>query len=57
MGTGGALGAWGSGVLFDLTGHYLAGFALSAFGAACGLALFLTVPGLRARPAISGTTR
>ena len=56
MGTGGALGAWGSGVLFDLTGHYLAGFALSAFGAACGLALFLTVPGLGARPALTRAT-
>ena len=56
MGTGGALGAWGSGVLFDLTGHYLAGFALSAFGAACGLALFLTVPGLGARPASTRAT-
>ena len=57
MGTGGALGAWGSGVLFDLTGHYLAGFVLSAFGAACGLALFLTVPGLGARPASSSMTQ
>lgn len=46
MGTGGALGSWGSGALFDLTGSYLGGFALSAFGAACGLLLFLTVPGL-----------
>jgi len=46
MGTGGALGSWGSGALFDLTGNYLSGFALSAAGAACGLILFLTVPGL-----------
>jgi len=46
MGTGGALGSWGSGALFDLTGSYLGGFALSAFGAVCGLILFLTVPGL-----------
>lgn len=49
MGTGGALGSWGSGALYDLTGHYLAGFALSAAGAACGLALFLLVPGLGGR--------
>jgi hypothetical protein len=49
MGTGGALGSWGSGALYDLTGHYLAGFALSAAGAACGLALFLIVPGLGGR--------
>lgn len=46
MGLGGALGAWGSGALFDLTGGYLAGFGLSAAGAVCGLLLFLTVPGL-----------
>jgi MFS family permease len=46
MGTGGALGAWGSGALFDLTGGYGASFVLSAAGAACGLALFLRVPGL-----------
>ena len=46
MGTGGALGSWGSGALFDLTGNYLSGFALSAAGAAFGLILFLTVPGL-----------
>jgi MFS family permease len=46
MGTGGAIGSWGSGKLYDIFGHYLGGFALSAVGAACGLALFLTVPGL-----------
>jgi len=49
MGMGGALGSWGSGALFDLTGAYVAGFALSAVGAACGLLLFLTVPGLGRR--------
>lgn len=48
MGTGGALGAWGSGHLFDLTGGYGASLALSALGAACGLALFLRVPALGA---------
>ncbi|MFZ9406996.1 MAG: MFS transporter, partial [Burkholderiaceae bacterium] len=47
MGTGGALGAWGSGLLFDLTGGYLGGFALSAFGALCGLGLFVTLPEVR----------
>ncbi len=46
MGTGGALGAWGSGSLFDLTGGYGASFVLSAVAAACGLALFQRVPGL-----------
>ncbi len=47
MGTGGALGSWASGALFDLTRSYLPAFALSAAGAACGLALFLRVPGVR----------
>ena len=46
MGMGGALGSWGSGVLYDLTGGYLASFVFSASGAACGMLLFLTVPGL-----------
>jgi MFS family permease len=44
MGSGGALGSWASGALYDLTGSYLGGFALSAAAAACGLALFLRVP-------------
>lgn len=51
MGCGGALGAWGSGMLFDLTGSYLGGFALSAAGAACGLLIFLLTPGLVGAPA------
>jgi len=46
MGMGGALGSWGSGILYDLTGGYLASFVLSAAGAACGMLLFVTVPGL-----------
>ena len=45
MGLGGALGSWGSGALFDLTGGYRAGMLLGATGAVCGLALFLRVPG------------
>jgi predicted MFS family arabinose efflux permease len=45
MGIGGALGSWGSGALFDLTGGYRAGMLLGAMGAACGLALFVRVPG------------
>ncbi len=44
MGSGGALGSWGSGALYDLTGGYLAGFALSAVGAVCGLLIFLAMP-------------
>ncbi len=50
MGAGAALGAWGSGALFDLTGGYRAGYLLSAVGAGCGLLLFHTVRGLSARP-------
>jgi MFS family permease len=49
MGMGGALGAWGSGALYDLTGGYRAGMLLGAMGAACGLALFVRVPGQKAR--------
>lgn len=45
MGLGGALGSWGSGALFDLTGGYRAGMLLGAMGAVCGLALFVRVPG------------
>lgn len=47
MGTGGALGAWASGWLYDLTGAYYGGFALSALGAILGLALFLSLPEAR----------
>jgi MFS family permease len=52
-GTGSALGSWAGGALFDLTGGYHAGLALSALGALGGLALFWTVPALRGdkRPA------
>ena len=46
-GTGSALGSWAGGALFDLTGGYHAGLALSALGALGGLALFWTVPALR----------
>jgi MFS family permease len=45
-GAGSALGAWAGGALFDLTGGYHAGLALSALGALGGLALFWTVPAL-----------
>lgn len=54
MGAGGALGAWGSGALFDLTGGYLAGYLLAALCAVGGLSLFHLVPALAAgsgRPA------
>jgi MFS family permease len=48
-GAGSALGAWAGGALFDLTGGYHAGLALSALGALGGLALFWTVPALGGR--------
>lgn len=50
MGLGGALGAWGSGALYDVTGGYRAGMLLGAVGAVCGLALFLRVPEQAGRP-------
>jgi len=43
MGLGGAVGSWGSGALFDLTGGYRAGMLLGATGAVLGLALFVRV--------------
>ncbi len=50
VGVGAAFGSWASGALFDLTGGYDAGFALSAAGAVCGLASFWTVPALSGVP-------
>jgi MFS family permease len=47
LGLGGAVGSWGVGVLHDLTGGYLAGFALGASGALAGIALFWRVGALQ----------
>lgn len=51
MGAGAAIGSWASGTLYDLTGGYRAGFALSAACAICGWALFWFLP------VMSGSTR
>jgi len=47
MGLGAALGAWGSGLLFGLTGNYLASFLLAIASAFAGLLCFWVVPSLR----------
>jgi len=47
MGLGAALGAWGSGLLFGVTGNYLASFLLAIAGAGAGLLCFWVVPSLR----------
>jgi len=46
MGLGGAAGSWAVGMLHDLTGGYLVGFALGASGAIAGIALFWRVGAL-----------
>jgi MFS family permease len=47
MGLGAALGSWGSGMLYTLTGSYLASFILAIAGALGGLAAFWVVRSLR----------
>lgn len=47
QGLGAALGAFGSGVLYDLTGGYTAGFAACVGFAAIGCAIFWLVPEIR----------
>jgi hypothetical protein len=47
MGLGAALGAWGSGLLFGVTGNYLASFLLAIASALAGLVCFWVVPSLR----------
>jgi MFS family permease len=47
MGFGAALGSWSSGLLYELTGGYLASFALAIGGALTGLVTFWLVPSLR----------
>jgi predicted MFS family arabinose efflux permease len=47
MGLGAGLGSWLSGVLYELTGSYVASFALAIGGALMGLAMFWSVPSLR----------
>jgi MFS family permease len=47
MGLGAALGAWTSGLLFGVTGNYLASFLLAIASAFAGLLCFWVVPSLR----------
>ncbi len=47
MGFGAGLGSWLSGLLYELTGSYLASFALAATAACAGLLTFWAVPSLR----------
>jgi len=47
MGLGAALGAWGSGLLFEWTGSYVASFLLAVGAALAGLSCFWVVPSLR----------
>jgi predicted MFS family arabinose efflux permease len=47
MGLGAGLGSWSSGLLYELTGSYLASFALAIAAALGGLAIFWCVRSLR----------
>jgi MFS family permease len=47
MGLGAGLGSWASGLLYELTGSYLASFTLAIGGALTGLAMFWAVRALR----------
>lgn len=46
MGVGAGMGSWISGMLYDVTGGYVACFAFSAIMAVFGLAQFWLVPAL-----------
>ena len=47
---GAGLGSWGSGLLYELTGNYLASFSLAICAAVIGLASFWVVKSLREEP-------
>jgi MFS family permease len=47
QGLGAGLGSWGSGLLYELTGSYIASFALAVCGALVGLSMFWLVGSLR----------
>ncbi len=51
MGLGAGLGSWASGLLYELTGNYMASFTLAIGGALMGLAMFWCVRALRTAPA------
>lgn len=48
LGLGAGLGSWASGLLYELTGSYLASFTLAVGGALMGLSMFWGVRALRA---------
>jgi MFS family permease len=47
QGLGAGLGSWASGLLYELTGSYLASFALAVCGALAGVSMFWLVGSLR----------
>jgi MFS family permease len=47
QGVGAGLGSWGSGLLYELTGSYIASFGLAICGALAGLSMFWVVGSLR----------
>ncbi len=47
MGLGAGLGSWAAGLLYELTGSYLASFTLAIGGALMGLAMFWSIRPLR----------
>ncbi len=47
MGLGAGLGSWSSGLLYEMTGSYMASFALAAAAALAGLSIFWGVRSLR----------
>ncbi len=57
MGFGAGLGSWLSGLLYELTGSYLASFALAATAACAGLLTFWAVPSLREASVVSEPLR
>ncbi len=57
MGFGAGLGSWLSGLLSELTGSYLASFALAATAACAGLLTFWAVPSLREASVVSEPLR
>ena len=47
LGLGAGLGSWGSGLLYQWTGNYVASFSVGIAAAFCGMAMFWLVPSLR----------
>jgi MFS family permease len=57
MGLGAGLGSWASGLLYELTGGYVASFTLAVCGALMGLAMFWAVRPLREEGVAPGELR